>query len=81
MTATEPLADSSKPTGLKPVLAVIPDHCYERSTARGLLLIARDFAVYGAGAVGLGLNQQSTSSGAALAAGRAGGVGALRARS
>ena len=53
MTATEPLADSAKPTGLKPVLAVIPDHCYERSTARGLFLIARDFAVYGLALWGL----------------------------
>lgn len=37
---------SAKPTGLKPVLDVIPDHCYQRSTARGLLLIARDLVVY-----------------------------------
>ena len=36
-----------KPTGLKSVIDVIPDHCYQRSTARGLWLIARDVAAYG----------------------------------
>ncbi len=43
MTATE----SVTPTGLKTVLDVIPEHCYDRSTLRGLLLLARDFTVYG----------------------------------
>ncbi len=37
----------SPPTGLKTVLEVIPEHCYERSTLRGLGLIGRDFVVYG----------------------------------
>ena len=41
------------PTGLKPVIAVIPDHCYERSTARGLGLLARDLAFYGLAIWGL----------------------------
>jgi len=36
-----------KPTGLRPVIAVIPDHCYERSTARGLGLLLRDAVVLG----------------------------------
>lgn len=35
-----------KPTGLKPVIDVIPDSCYQRSTGRGLFLIARDAAFY-----------------------------------
>ncbi len=46
-------ADSGKPTGLKPVLDVIPDHCYQRSTVRGLGLVARDFAIYGLAIWGL----------------------------
>lgn len=36
-----------KPTGLKHVLAVIPDHCYQRSTVRGIGILARDLVVYG----------------------------------
>ncbi|MFV0259793.1 MAG: fatty acid desaturase [Acidimicrobiales bacterium] len=43
MTATEP---DGKPTGLKPVIDVIPPACYRRSTARGLFLIGRDLTVY-----------------------------------
>jgi hypothetical protein len=43
MTATNPVT----PTGLKTVLDVIPEHCYDRSTIRGLLLLARDFTVLG----------------------------------
>ena len=39
--------ESGLPTGLKPVLAVIPEHCYERSTARGLFLFGRDVLIYG----------------------------------
>jgi len=42
-----------KPTGLKPVLAVIPESCYERSTARGMFLIGRDFLFYGLALWGL----------------------------
>jgi omega-6 fatty acid desaturase (delta-12 desaturase) len=38
------------PTGLKQVLDVIPAHCYERSTVRGLGLVTRDLVMY-AGAV------------------------------
>ncbi len=41
------------PTGLKPVLDVIPDHCYERSTTRGLLLFARDVVIFGLAVWGL----------------------------
>ena len=41
------------PTGLKPVLDVIPGHCYERSTARGLGLLARDLTVYALAVWGL----------------------------
>jgi omega-6 fatty acid desaturase (delta-12 desaturase) len=44
---------SDKPTGLKPVLDAIPAHCYERSTARGLGLLARDLAFYGLVVLGL----------------------------
>ena len=33
--------------GLKPVLDAIPAHCYQRSTSRGLGLVARDLALYG----------------------------------
>lgn len=42
-----------QPTGLKPVLAVVPAHCYERSTLRGLGLLARDLVLYTAAIVGL----------------------------
>ena len=41
------------PTGLKPVLAVIPAHCYQRSTTRGLLLLVRDLALYALAVWGL----------------------------
>jgi omega-6 fatty acid desaturase (delta-12 desaturase) len=41
------------PTGLKPVLEVIPEHCYERSTSRGLAIFFRDVALYGAVVTGL----------------------------
>jgi omega-6 fatty acid desaturase (delta-12 desaturase) len=40
-------------TGLKSVLKVIPEHCYERSNARGLGLIARDLVLYGVAIWGL----------------------------
>jgi len=47
-------ADASpRPTGLRPVMAVIPSHCYDRSTARGLGILARDLILYGAALVGL----------------------------
>ncbi|MEM7337180.1 MAG: fatty acid desaturase [Actinomycetota bacterium] len=48
-----PEPPSTTPTGLKPVLDVIPDCCYERSTVRGLGLVARDLAVYGFAVWGL----------------------------
>jgi acyl-lipid omega-6 desaturase (Delta-12 desaturase) len=41
------------PTGLKPALDVIPAHCYQRSTARGLGLVARDLTLYLAAIAGL----------------------------
>lgn len=41
------------PTGLKPVLDVIPAHCYQRSTARGLGLVGRDLVIYGLAVWGL----------------------------
>ena len=41
------------PTGLKPVLAVIPEHCYERSTIRGLGLFLRDVIIFGLATWGL----------------------------
>lgn len=44
---------AEKPTGLKPVLDVIPESCYERSTTRGMLIIGRDFAFYGLALWGL----------------------------
>ena len=43
------------PTGLKTVLEVIPDHCYERSAWRGLGLVVRDLAIYAAAITGLAL--------------------------
>lgn len=52
-TDTQGGAGDTKPTGLKPVIDIIPDSCYQRSTARGLLLMARDFAVYGLALWGL----------------------------
>jgi omega-6 fatty acid desaturase (delta-12 desaturase) len=42
-----------RPTTLKPVLAGIPDHSYERSTVRGLGLIARDLVLYAVAITGL----------------------------
>ena len=44
-----------RPTGLKPVLDVIPDDCYERSTVRGLGLVARDLIIYGLAVAGLAM--------------------------
>jgi fatty acid desaturase len=41
------------PTGLKPVLAVIPEHCYERSTVRGLGLFLRDVIIFALATWGL----------------------------
>jgi acyl-lipid omega-6 desaturase (Delta-12 desaturase) len=46
-------ADRSTPTGLRAVLDVIPEHCYRRSTLRGLSLVARDLAIYGLAVWGL----------------------------
>jgi len=46
-------SSAGRPTGLKPVIGVIPDHCYERSTIRGLGLVARDLAIYAAAIAGL----------------------------
>lgn len=57
MTATTPATATTtkleKPTGLKPVLDVIPAHCSQRSTARGLVLLGRDFFFYAAAVIGL----------------------------
>lgn len=36
----------TRPTGLKTVIDVIPGHCYERSTIRGISLFARDAGLY-----------------------------------
>ncbi len=47
------MVHNSKPTGLRPVIEVIPDHCYQRSTARGLLLLGRDLGLYAAAMTGL----------------------------
>lgn len=41
------------PHNLKEVIAVIPDRCYERSTARGLGLLGRDLLLYGVAVWGL----------------------------
>ncbi len=49
MAQTTPLI----PTNLKPVIDVIPANCYERSTIRGIGLLARDFALYGLAIWGL----------------------------
>ncbi|MCP3935152.1 MAG: fatty acid desaturase [Actinomycetia bacterium] len=46
-------AQRPRPTGLKPVLEVIPEHCYQRSTVRGLGIITRDFVLYGLSIWGL----------------------------
>ena len=48
-----PTTDADTPTGLKPVLDVIPAHCHERSTARGLSLVGRDLLLYGLAVWGL----------------------------
>ncbi len=37
---------TEKRGSLLPVLRVIPEHCYERSTARGLFYVARDLILY-----------------------------------
>ncbi|HSP28585.1 MAG TPA: hypothetical protein VLN74_08550, partial [Ilumatobacteraceae bacterium] len=52
-TRTDTAAMIDTPTGLKPVLDVIPDHCYERSTGRGLLLFGRDVVIFGLAVWGL----------------------------
>jgi len=46
------------PTGLKHVLDAIPDHCHQRSLARGLGLVGRDLAVYGLAVWGLASTDQ-----------------------
>lgn len=46
-------ASGERPTTLKPVIDVIPDRCYQRSTVRGLGLVARDLVVYAAAITGL----------------------------
>ena len=43
----------AKPTTLKPIIAAIPERCYERSTWRGLGLVGRDLALYGLAVWGL----------------------------
>ncbi len=50
---SSPATAPEAPTGLRSVLDVIPDHCYRRSTARGLGLVARDLLVYGLAVWGL----------------------------
>ena len=47
------MLDHARPTGLKPVIDVIPDRCYQRSVGRGLALIRRDVVVYGLAVWGL----------------------------
>ena len=39
-----PAPAAADPASLRDVIARIPQSCYERSTARGLLLVARDIA-------------------------------------
>ena len=51
--STPPTSGDAPPTGLKPVLDVIPDRCYERSTWRGIGLVVRDLALYGLAVAGL----------------------------
>jgi acyl-lipid omega-6 desaturase (Delta-12 desaturase) len=46
-TVVLPEPGAKVPTSLKPVIDVIPARCYERSTARGLGLLARDVTVWG----------------------------------
>jgi len=45
--------DQATPTGLKPVIDVIPEQCYQRSLWRGLGLILRDLVMYGLAVWGL----------------------------
>jgi omega-6 fatty acid desaturase (delta-12 desaturase) len=47
------VAGDARPTTLKPVIDVIPERCYQRSTVRGLGLLVRDLAVYGLAVTGL----------------------------
>ncbi len=49
----QPRAATAEPTGLKHVLDVIPSRCYERSTTRGLGILARDLLIYGLAFAGL----------------------------
>jgi omega-6 fatty acid desaturase (delta-12 desaturase) len=51
--APPPGASPPRPTGLKPVLDVVPDECYRRSTVRGLGLVGRDLVIYGLVVAGL----------------------------
>ena len=44
---------AERPTGLRPVLDVIPERCYRRSTVRGLGLVLRDVALLGVAVAGL----------------------------
>jgi omega-6 fatty acid desaturase (delta-12 desaturase) len=46
-------SDRAKPTVLKPVLDVIPERCYQRSTLRGLSILARDIGLLGLAIWGL----------------------------
>lgn len=52
MTSTD-AAIAAPPTTLKPVIDVIPDRCYQRSTLRGIGLVVRDAVLYGAAVAGL----------------------------
>jgi omega-6 fatty acid desaturase (delta-12 desaturase) len=47
------MPDLAHPTGLKPVIDVIPEKCYRRSTWRGMGLLTRDLAIYGLAVWGL----------------------------
>lgn len=51
--APSPGVGGPTPTTLKPVLDVIPDHCYRRSAARGLVLLGRDLLLYALAVWGL----------------------------
>jgi omega-6 fatty acid desaturase (delta-12 desaturase) len=56
MVALKPLPPpdhEQRPTGLRAVLAVIPDHCYQRSVARGVGLVLRDAAILALASFGL----------------------------
>lgn len=46
-------AAAAAPLGLKPVLSVIPDECYQPSAARSTLLVGRDIVVYALAVWGL----------------------------